>query len=198
MAFPHPFYFLRHGETSWNAIRKTQGQEDSQLNENGRAQAVRAGELLASEPIERIVASPLSRARHTAEAVAHHHGLEVSFDDDLKECHLGDMQGLPNGPWLEDYWIGQFDPPNGETFRQFCERVWRGMRRAVDRGPNTLIVAHGGLWIAAHEFIRAEPGLMPMPNALPLHVTPDNRVWRHRILDQNRELGPKQSPGPSV
>ena len=39
MAFPHPFYFLRHGETSWNAIRKTQGQEDSQLNDKGRAQA---------------------------------------------------------------------------------------------------------------------------------------------------------------
>ena len=196
MAFAHPFYFLRHGETSWNAIRKTQGQQDSPLNDKGKAQALRAGEILAGEKIDRIVASPLSRARHTAEAVAAHHGLDILFDDGLKECSLGDMETLPNGPWLEDYWRGEFDPPNGETFAQFSDRVWRAMQRAVDLGPNTLIVAHGGLWTAAHEFVRIEPGLRPMPNALPLHVTPENNVWRHRVLDPDREL--TQPPGASV
>jgi len=33
--FKHPFYFLRHGQTEWNLIKKTQGQTDSQLNNTG-------------------------------------------------------------------------------------------------------------------------------------------------------------------
>ena len=182
MSFPYPFYFLRHGETEWNRTGKTQGQLDSQLNETGRAQAARAGEIMAGEPIERIVASPLTRVRHTAEAVARHHDVELLFDEDLKECHLGDMEGQPHGPWLANYWTGDFDPPNGETYNIFCNRVWRAMRRAVDRGPNTLIVAHGGLWIAAHEFVSIEPGLRPMPNALPIHVTPAGNLWQQKTL----------------
>ncbi len=180
--FQHPFYFLRHGQTEWNLIKKTQGQTDSQLNDTGRAQAQKAGEILAGEPIECIVSSPLSRVRHTAEAVAKHHDVEIIFDDGLKECHLGDMQGQPHGEWLADYWTGDFDPPNGETFGEFSNRVWAAMARAVALGPNTLIVAHGGLWIAALEFTRIEPHLMPMPNALPIHVTPQQGVWQQRVL----------------
>ncbi|MEM8749052.1 MAG: histidine phosphatase family protein [Pseudomonadota bacterium] len=182
MPFEHPFYFLRHGETDWNRERITQGQSDSQLSDKGRDQALRAGELLANEPIERIVASPLTRVRHTAAAVAKHHDIEIMFDEGLKECHLGDMQGKPHGPWLADYWTGDFDPPNGERFDEFADRVWQAMQRAVALGPNTLIVAHGGLWIAALNFTRAEPHLMPMPNALPLHVTPVDGVWHHRTV----------------
>ena len=184
MAFEHPFYFLRHGETEWNRTHRTQGQLDSQLNDTGRAQAQRAAELLRDEPIERIVASPLSRARHTAEAVAVHHDAEIVFDEALKECHLGDHQGQPHGPWLAQYWTGQYDPPNGETYGEFCERVWNAMQRAVAGGPNTLIVAHGGLWKAAHEFVPVEPQIMPLPNALPLHVTPGKAGWRQRALGQ--------------
>lgn len=180
--FVHPFYFLRHGETHWNFARQTQGQLDSQLNENGRNQALNAADILAQQPIERIVASPLSRARDTAQAVASRHGLEITFDDGLKECHLGDLQGQPHGPWLADYWTGDFTPPNGESFDEFSERVWSAMARAVARGPNTLIVAHGGLWIAAHGYTMVRPGLMPMPNALPLRIVPNGDVWQHEIL----------------
>ncbi|MEO0546841.1 MAG: histidine phosphatase family protein [Pseudomonadota bacterium] len=184
--FEHPFYFLRHGETDWNKNRMTQGQFDSSLNETGQAQAVRAGDLLKAEPIERIIASPLTRVRHTAEAVAKHHGLPIEFDDGLMECHLGDHQGEPHGPWLAQYWTGDYDPPNGETFAQFHTRVWAAMARAVARGPNTLIVAHGGLWRAAHEYVAITPALSPMPNALPIHVTPSDGHWQQKVLDAER------------
>ena len=80
MAFAHPFYFLRHGETYWNREGRTQGQLDSKLNETGIAQAALAAEALKDEPIERIVASPLSRARDTAQAVADVLGLTVATD----------------------------------------------------------------------------------------------------------------------
>ncbi len=183
MSTEHSFYFMRHGETQWNRDKLTQGQFDSQLNATGRAQAVRAAEILKDKPIARIVASPLSRARHTAQAVAARHDVEIIFDDGLMECHLGDRQGEPHGDWLHDYWLGEYAPPNGETFHQFSERVWGAMQHAVSLGPDTLIVAHGGLWIAAHEYVSIQPALRPMPNAVPLHITPANGIWHHTILE---------------
>ncbi len=182
MPFVHPFYFLRHGETHWNLEGRTQGQLDARLNETGRAQADRAAGILGREPIARIIASPLSRARDTAAAVAAELGLDVETDDDLRECHLGDHQGRPHGPWLPRYFAGTYDPPNGETFVAFRDRVWAAMERAVAAGPNTLIVAHGGLWIAAQAFISVQPPLARLKNAVPIHVTPHSDVWHHRIL----------------
>ena len=182
MVFEHPFYFLRHGETEWNRTRRTQGQLDSQLNDTGRSQARRAAEHLRDAPLERIVSSPLSRARHTAEAVAAHHDVEIRFDDDLMECHLGDHQGEPHGPWLALYWKGEYDPPNGEPYSRFCARVWSAMARAVASGPNTLIVAHGGLWKAACEYVVMDPDLVPLPNAVPIHVSPGEGRWSQRVI----------------
>jgi probable phosphoglycerate mutase len=182
----HTFYFLRHGETFWNRERRTQGQTDSQLNDTGRAQARRAAEALRDEPVQRIVASPLSRARDTAQAVAEVLGLEVATDPGLMECHLGAHQGDPHGPWLQAYFRGEYEPPGGERFDDFCARTWAAMQRAVALGPNTLIVAHGGLWISARRHVAVEPDLPRLPNALPLHVEPEGKVWRHRIIGSRR------------
>jgi len=182
MEFEHPFYFLRHGETQWNKDRRTQGQLDSQLNAKGIGQAGQAAKILRSEPIERIVSSPLSRAAQTAQAVASHHHLEVVFDDELMECNLGDHQGEPHRPWLTEYWKGNYLPPNGETYQAFCHRVWQAMHRCAMLGPNTLIVAHGGLWLAAQEFISMQPLIKPMPNALPVKVNPQGQNWNCTVL----------------
>lgn len=181
MAFDHPFYFLRHGETTWNAERRCQGQFNSQLSDTGREQAETAADALKDQPIQRIVASPLDRAMHTAEAVARATGLEIETDPDLMECHLGEWQGQPHGAWLPAYFRGEQDPPGGETFDQFCDRVWGAMARAVARGPDTLIVAHGGLWIAARTRVTVAPNLDRMPNALPLRVDPRPGHWDHAI-----------------
>ncbi len=186
MSIDKPFYFLRHGETSWNLERRTQGQLDSQLNETGQAQALRAAEVLKAEPLQHIVASPLSRVRHTAEAVASHHDIEIEYSDALKECHLGELQGKPHDDRLRQYWGGHFDPPGGETYGTFAARVWQAMADAVRGRDNVLIVCHGGLWRAAHDYVGIEPPLLPMPNALPVHVTPKNGVWFNRVLDPER------------
>lgn len=182
MAFPHPFYFLRHGETHWNREGRTQGQLDAKLNEIGRAQAARAAHALKDEPIKRIVASPLSRAHDTARTVAELLGLEVTTDPGLMECHLGEHQGHPHGPWLREYFLGNYIPPNGEPFDEFCSRTWAAMQRAVAKGPDTLIVAHGGLWVSARRYVAVDPDLTKMPNALPLHIEPLGNCWRHRIV----------------
>jgi probable phosphoglycerate mutase len=192
-AFAHPFYFLRHGETHWNKSGTTQGQLDAKLNETGIEQARRAAEALEGEPLGRIVASPLSRALDTARMVAQRRGLEVETDEGLMECHLGRHQGGPHGPWLADFFRGAYEPPGGETFDQFRARVWAAMQRAVAKGPNTLIVAHGGLWIAARTYVAVEPDLPRMPNALPLCVTPEAHRWVHRICGQPAPAGAPNS-----
>ena len=182
MSFAHTFYFLRHGETYWNRERRTQGQTDTELNETGIEQARRAAQVLKDEPIARIVASPLSRALDTAKAVAELVGVEVTTDPGLMECHLGDHQGEEHGPWLSAYFEGNYVPPNGEHFDDFCRRTWEAMERAVALGPNTLVVAHGGLWVSARRHVSVEPDMAGMPNALPLYVEPEAEVWKHRVI----------------
>ena len=72
------FWFLRHGETDWNARGLSQGAVDVPLNANGEMQAVRAAELLADAGIASIVSSPLARARRTAETIAAALGLSIA------------------------------------------------------------------------------------------------------------------------
>ena len=184
MTNQNSFYFLRHGQTKWNVEKIVQGQLDSQLNDTGREQAKLAAKVLRNEPIERIICSPLSRTRHTAEAVAEFHDLEIQFDDDLMECHLGDHQGHPQGQWVPEYWKGNYAPPNGETFQQFHSRVWNAMQRAIALGPNTLIVAHGGLWLAAQEYVTLDPAMRLITNALPVAVQPTQDTWKYQVLGE--------------
>lgn len=182
MPIKHPFYFLRHGETTWNAIGRTQGQLDAPLSDLGRAQAIAAGEALKGEPIQRIIASPLSRARDTAEAAGAALGITPEFDDELMEFHAGEWQGQPRGENIRAYFQKEMDPEGGETLVAFADRAWRAIQRAAAQGPETLIVCHGGLWYAMQEYIQMDPPLWPMPNALPIHVTPGPNTWSARVL----------------
>ena len=84
MLTPVPFWYLRHGETDWNAQGVSQGSIDIPLNATGIAQAKAAAEQMVGLGIRTIVASPLSRARVTAEIVAEKLGLPVAIDPDLQ------------------------------------------------------------------------------------------------------------------
>ena len=182
MPIDHTFYFLRHGETTWNAVGRTQGQLDAPLSDLGREQAASAAAALKGEPVERIVASPLSRARDTAEAAAAALGLDVTFDEELMEFNAGEWQGQLRGERIRAYFAREQDPPGGESFDVFAERSWNAIRRAASLGPNTLIVCHGGLWYAMQQYVQIAPRLWPMPNALPIHVTPSNGDWNARVV----------------
>lgn len=171
VSFQRSFYFLRHGETDWNRQGRTQGQIDTPLNALGRAQAGAAAARLAGAPIARIVSSPLIRARETAETVAAALGAPVSCDPDLMEAHMGVMQGCEHDATNPLYWSGQHAPKGGESFAAFCDRVIPAMARISALAPDTLIVAHGGLWYALAPFLRDSP-TRDMPNAIPFHLSP--------------------------
>ena len=60
---------IRHGETEWNAAGLFRGRADIALNENGIRQAELLAEYLSEKKIDVIYASPLERARKTAEII---------------------------------------------------------------------------------------------------------------------------------
>ena len=83
-------YLVRHGETDWNRQGLSQGSVDIPLNELGLAQAREAAQKLRGRGIASIVASPLSRARVTAEIV----GEVLGLDGDLRRVMIAPFDGI--------------------------------------------------------------------------------------------------------
>lgn len=121
----------RHGETAWNAASRVQGQCDIPLSEVGLDQAAQAAERIAALGPVRIVSSDLERAAQTANALSAVTGLEVTFDQRLRERHYGPWQGLTRAEiverWPEEYqrWrSGDPAPMEGiESVEQLGKRV---------------------------------------------------------------------------
>jgi broad specificity phosphatase PhoE len=154
-------YYIRHGETSWNADGRLQGTQDTALNDLGRKQAVQSGHILA-DLLTRdgrdktqipYLSSPLLRARTTMELMRGALNLQpedYATDDRLREIGYGQWEGFTLAEMqaadpgffarrLADKW--KVAPEGGETY----EAVQRRMRDWYDsvRG-DMVVVAHGG------------------------------------------------------
>ena len=177
---PIPFWFLRHGETDWNAEGRSQGRTDIPLNAVGLAQARRAAKTLAGiGGIATIVASPLVRARVTAEIAAQALGLPVALDDGLQEVQFGEQEGLPMGDWYDDWIAGTYTPKGAESFSELYERSVAAVNRATLRPAPVLVVAHGALFRALRLAFGHKPNVRT-PNALPILCEPPaygGAVW---------------------
>ena len=90
-----PIILVRHGLTDWNHQGLVQGWTDIPLNEEGRRQASRVAAVLACRPIDRIITSDLSRAKETADLIAHSHGVAAEGHPELREYHCGEWEGRP-------------------------------------------------------------------------------------------------------
>jgi len=178
MALPlTPFWFLRHGETDYNAKGLSQGALDISLNETGRAQAAAVGPILAGRGIVEIVSSPMVRTRETTEIVNQVLGLPVTFEPELREVIFGGMEGKPLLPWFHDWLAGTYTPEGAETFAALTIRVQAAMARVLARPGPVLVVAHGGVFRAIRALLDApETGFTP--NAQPLYCEPTLTGWR--------------------
>ncbi len=156
-------YFIRHGETDWNAEGRYQGSKDIPLNDIGRGQADLNGKLLV-QILERAGrsptdfswhASPLGRTRETMQRVRSAFAVplpEVAFDQRLVEVSFGIYEGrlhteLSSGEMAiageRDASFWDFRPPSGESYEDVAQRV-RSFAADTLSGP-AIIVAHGGI-----------------------------------------------------
>jgi broad specificity phosphatase PhoE len=138
----------RHGQTTWNAEHRFQGQTDIPLDPTGQGQAEQAARRLATLRPAAIVASDLTRAQQTAAALARLTGLAVSPDTDLRERFGGDWEGLSDAEIRERYPAERvtWNPPNGEPTPVVADRVAGALTRIADAlgdGQLAVVVGHG-------------------------------------------------------
>lgn len=170
------FWFLRHGETDWNAQGISQGNVDIPLNAVGLAQARSAALLLRNRGIATIVASTLSRARVTAEIVAETLALPVRLDDGLREVAFGVQEGQTMGNWFGDWIDGRFTPEGAEPFAVLRGRAVAAVNRATALPPVVLVVAHGALFRGLRFAMGLETNVRTQ-NAMPLFCEPTASGW---------------------
>ncbi|WP_069759659.1 bifunctional RNase H/acid phosphatase [Streptomyces sp. LUP47B] len=156
MGAPATFVLLRHGETPLTPQKRFSGSggTDPALSDVGREQAARAAEALADRgTIQHILASPLTRTRQTAAAVAERLGLEVTVEDGLIETDFGAWEGLTFGEVRERYpddlntWLSdpEAEPTGGgESFAATATRIaaTRDKLVAAYAGRTVLLVTH--------------------------------------------------------
>jgi broad specificity phosphatase PhoE len=181
---PVPFWYLRHGETDWNAQGLSQGNVDIPLNPTGIAQAHAAADRLRNRGITTIVSSPLSRARVTAEIVGEALEVPVQIDDGLREVRFGVQEGQPMSDWFAHWIAGTFTPEGAETFAALRQRAVASINRSTALPPVVLVVAHGALFRALRTAMLIEP-LVRTPNAVPIWCEPPGSLGGHWQLHYN-------------
>lgn len=176
MLHKRPFWFLRHGETDWNRENRTQGRTDVPLNANGLAQAEAAAARLVGRGVARVVASPLTRARHTAEIIAGVLAVPVSLREDLQEANFGAHEGEVMGAWFASWVDEKVVPEGGESFAAVRTRAVAAVNAVLAGDGMALIVAHGGFF----RTVRSAMGFsstVRTPNGVPLFCAPSSDGW---------------------
>jgi len=178
------FYFLRHGETDWNAEGRLQGQSDIPLNETGRAQANAVRATIAELEISTICVSPLSRAFETAEVVRPDNGYSLNVIDELQEVTIGVRDGDLVGPWYQQWKTGEIALEGAETRLEFRQRAVAGINQALEFPGPVLIVSHGGVFGALKETLTIYPEVA-ISNCMLLQFDPiltDRTQWQISVL----------------
>ena len=163
-------YLVRHGQTELNVQNILQGWHDSPLTARGREQALatRAAFEERGVTFDHVYSSPLGRAQHTAELIVCE-DQPVELVDDLREWHLGSLEGtsnreMPAQPW-GDYPVAF----GGESESQLRERMVAALSRIMARPRHecVLAVSHGS---ACQEFLEYVTGGGEQPdNGAVLH-----------------------------
>ncbi|WP_374654340.1 histidine phosphatase family protein [Dongia sp.] len=175
-----PFHFVRHGETDWNRAGRMQGWRDIPLNANGAAQAEALRAAMGNHGFRSIAASPLSRARQTAEILNRDLGLELHLVGELREFDVGPYEGTEPRGWFAD-WRGGALRDGVESFADFTQRIRRGMLAALNLPGPVLVVAHGGV-VWALESLLGLPVGMDIANTTLVRFRPQAAQWQVDIL----------------
>jgi broad specificity phosphatase PhoE len=141
---------VRHGESTWNAEQRMQGQADPPLSDHGREQVLALRPYLERLDIVRAVSSDLARAVQTAELL----GLGAAGTDvRWREIDLGAWAGkrideLDPGQ-VASWRRGVLVPPKGEMWPAFRTRVAAAITALPELAGDHVVVTHGGCVRAA-------------------------------------------------
>lgn len=159
---------IRHGQSTWNAEQRWQGQADPPLSALGEAQARAAGARLRKEAgeVTKVVASDLGRAHTTARILAEELGLDpegIVLEPGLRERHVGDWSGLTRAE-IEEQWPGMIEAwrngdysviPGGEG--DITPRVAPVVERlAADASGTVIAVTHGGVIHSVERYLEID------------------------------------------
>lgn len=156
MAEARRLVLLRHGRTEWNATQRIQGQLDPGLDETGRAEARAVAPVVAAMEPAVLWSSDLARARETAEQVAAASGLVASYDERLREFHLGERQGLTHAEFerlapeeFARFRAGDWDEVPGaehpETAAKRYVAALHDLAATLAPGETGVVVSHGAV-----------------------------------------------------
>ncbi|MEZ5376521.1 MAG: histidine phosphatase family protein [Acidimicrobiales bacterium] len=186
----------RHGQSTWNAERRWQGQADPPLSAHGREQAAFAATRIGVT--DAIVSSPQDRALSTAMIISEANGVgPVLVHDDLRERSAGSWSGLTRDDieaaypgWLDDH----RRPDDFETDHELIGRVLPALRQIADemRGSTVLVLCHGGVIKAIEEHHGVIDGRVPNLSGRVVHVGADDRISlgeQVRFLDEEIATG---------
>lgn len=157
-------YIIRHGETTGDIDGRYGGSYDDHLTEKGREQLRLTASNLVGKEIEKILSSPLIRARESSEIIAEKIGAPIEYIDGLQERHYGVLTGLTKQEAMEKYpeaVARHEDPkntdPEGESYEDFNRRVIETFQSLVAQDYKVIaIVAHGGPIKAIYRFLGNE------------------------------------------
>ncbi len=140
---------VRHGETAWSRERRFAGSRDVPLAEEGLRQCEAVAGALGGALVAAVYASPLERARASAEAIAKPHRLEVRIAPDVREMAFGEWEGLTReevrARFPEAYALWRSAPhrvavPGGESLADVAVRVRRALGEIVGTHPDETVV----------------------------------------------------------
>ena len=198
---------VRHGASQaaveGQPFELLEGQADPSLADEGRNQALRVAMHLAEEPMDQLFITPLCRTAQTAEPLAAMTGFEPIVVPDLREVHLGELDGgafrvaLERGdPRIAEVFEQQrWDVvPGAERMEDLAARVRAGIEFIIDRaqaGSTVIAIVHGGI---IGEICRQATGSEPFAfthaangSLTRLVVFADGR-WRVRTFNEGGHL----------
>ncbi|NFI07501.1 alpha-ribazole phosphatase [Clostridium botulinum] len=162
-------YLVRHGETEHNKRKNFYGKLDVGLNEKGKEQSYKVGELLKDVKFNKIYISDRKRTRETAERILERNRFYdkekniIYKDERINEIDFGLFEGKSyeeigslypkeQEKWEKDW--KNFAPPKGESAVVFYNRVENFMKHIQkEEDGNYLIVTHGGVIRMIYSYI---------------------------------------------
>ena len=142
-------FVVRHGETAWSRERRFAGARDVPLAEQGLRQCEAVAQALGGKPVAAVYASPLERARASAEVIAKPHRLAVGIEPGFREMAFGEWEGLTRDevarhfPEAYERWRAaphRLVLPGGERLTDVALRVKHAVDALVETHPGETVV----------------------------------------------------------